>query len=100
MINNNPQYKQVVINQQSLNSLPDDSIPDSINSVLSDFEEPSDICQPDLGPVDTEDDNMFDEHSQMTSFLPVPQNIGREAEKITNDLQSHSIDWPSVANEP
>ena len=100
LIKNNPQYKQVVINQQSLNSLPDDGIPDSINSVLSDFQESSDTCQPDLGPVDTEDDNVFDEHSQMTSFLPVPQNIGREAEKITNDLQSHSIDWPSVANEP
>ena len=56
LINNNPQYKQVVINQQSLNSLPDDGIPDS---VLSDFQEPSDTCQPDLGPVDTEDDNVL-----------------------------------------
>lgn len=71
LINNNPHYSDVQVNLHSLNSLPENGVPHDLISVETENDD-SDCHDPDLGPQN-EDDIVYNEATEMSSFLPIPQ---------------------------
>jgi len=102
LINNNPHYKDVKLNQHSLNCLPEDGVPHELASVERENadNEPS---EPDFGPQNTED-TVYNEQTEMHSFLPIPQCEQQEIQAIQQKLSSThfspAMSWPTVDNEP
>ena len=77
-------------------------MPSEIQQVDCDSEQ-QDICHPDFGPQNDDDDDQdiaFDENSEMNSFIPIPQTTNKEAEAIRNHLHHQSISWPSLDSQP
>ena len=53
LINNNPQYSEVLVNEGALNILPENYLPSEIMTVETDIDIVSDDCSPDFGsPTD------------------------------------------------
>ena len=70
--NNNPYYKDIIINNDSLNSLPLHGVPQDLLSIETKNLENSEASEPDLGPQN-EEDIVYDESTEMSSFLPIPE---------------------------
>ena len=100
--NNNPHYKDVKLNQHSLNCLPEDGVPHELASVEREnaYNEPS---ERDFSPQNTED-NVYNEQTEVHSFLPIPQCEQQEIQAIQQKLSSAhfspAMSWPTVDNEP
>ena len=106
LILNNPQYKNVVINENALNSLPEHSAPgdlmtvqlnEEVNNDLLDEEAGQDVS--DFGPNTDAENIVYDEHSDMSTFLPVASSQQQEIEAAQQQL-TQAMDWPSIGNEP
>ena len=71
LINNNPHYKDVHLNQQCLESLPENGIPNDLISIEreNDVSESSDL---NFGPQNGEE-IVYNEGIQVNTFLPIPQ---------------------------
>ena len=102
LINNNPHYKDVKINQHSLNNLPDHGVPHDIISVETE-DVHTETCEPDFGPQNAED-TVYNEQTEMNSFLPIPQCEQQEVQAIQHQLSSTDnnqvMSWPTVHNDP
>ena len=102
LINNNPHYSDVQVNPHSLNSLPENGVPHDLISVETE-NDGRDSLDPDLGPQN-EDDIVYNEGTEMSSFLPIPQCQQQEVEAVHRQscLTHHNkhIPWPTVDNEP
>lgn len=72
LLRNNPNYSNVTINQQALESLPIDGIPSDIMTVESETDILSDkITLPDVGPSSgNTEDKVYNETTEMSSFMP------------------------------
>ena len=68
---NNPYYKDVKIDQYSLNCLPKHGIPHDVISVEIENED-NQCSEPDLGPQN-EEDIVYNEETERNSLLPIPQ---------------------------
>ena len=57
---------------------------------------------PDLGPPtdNPSEDTVYDESTQMGSFLPVGEQQQQEIEAIRSQLSDKPINWPTIENEP
>ena len=104
LINNNPYYSEVTINVDGLNSLPENGVPSHLTTVETDHDVVSDdICSTDLGPPtdNPSEDIVYNNSTEMSSFLPVGEQQQQEIEAVRNQLsESEAIDWPSLENEP
>ena len=101
LINNNPHYQEVHLNQQCLESLAENGIPNDLISIEreNDVREPSDLS---FGPQN-EEEIVYNEGIQVNTFLPVPQCQQQEIDAIQQKLSSidnQHIAWPTVDNEP
>ena len=100
LINNNPHYKDININQDSLNSLPEDGVPHDLLSVETENIDETAACEPDLGPQN-EDDIVYNEGTEMSSFLPIPDCQAQEIDAVQQQLcHQATMPWPTVDNEP
>lgn len=72
LINNNLYYKDIIINNDSLNSLPLHGVPQDLLSIETENLENSEASEPDLGPQN-EEDIVYNESTEMSSFLPIPE---------------------------
>ena len=105
LINNNPHYSLVLlINQDALNSLPENGVPPDLMTVETDDHMVSDDnCFPDVGPPtdNPSEDIVYNDFTEMSSFLPVGEQQQQEIEAVRNQLsENEPIEWPSVHNEP
>lgn len=103
LLKHNPHYSDVELNQDALNSLPNNSIPDDLLSVeTQDTANLSDELNytPDRGPstVD-EEDVVFSRNTDTSCVLPVPNAEQQEIEFIQQQVQAQT-NWPSVKNSP
>ena len=101
LINNNPHYQDVHLNQQCLASLPENSIPNDLISIEreNDVSESSDL---NFGPQN-EEEIIYNEGTQVNTFLPIPECKQQEIDAIQQKLSSidnQHIAWPTVDNEP
>ena len=101
LINNNPYYKDIIINNNSLNSLPLHGVPQDLLSIETENLENSEASEPDLGPQN-EEDIVYNESTEMSSFLPIPECQQQEVQAIQQQLchQPTHMPWPTVDNEP
>ena len=102
LIKNNPYYKDIVINQDSLNSLPLHGVPQDLLSIETENVESSEVaCDVDLGPLN-EEDIVYNKDTEMSSFLPIPECQQQEVQALQQQLcdQDTHIPWPTVDNDP
>ena len=103
LITNNPHYKDIIVNQNSLRSLPDNGIPNELLSVETEDFDDSQPTDPDIGALNqNEDDIDYTEGTKKNSFLPIPDCQLKEAQAIQQHLcqQPDHIRRPTVGHEP
>ena len=104
LINNNPHYSKLTINEEALNSLPENGVPPDLMTVETDDDIVSDDnCSPDAGPPtdNPSEDIVYNDSTEMSSFLPVGEQQQQEIEAVRNQLsENEPMLWPSVENEP
>jgi hypothetical protein len=105
LINNNPHYSELLINEDALNSLPENGVPPDLMTVETDDDIVSDDnCSPDVGPPtdNPSEDIVYNDSTEMSSFLPVGEQQQQEIEAVRNQLsENEPMPWPSVVeNEP
>ncbi|CAB4002039.1 Hypothetical predicted protein [Paramuricea clavata] len=104
LINNNPHYSELLINEDALNSLPENGVPPGLMTVETDDDIVSDDnCSPDVGPPtdNPSEDIVYNDSTEMSSFLPVGEQQQTEIEAVRNQLsENEPMPWPSVENEP
>lgn len=103
LLKNNPHYLDVELDQDALNSLPNNAVPDSLLSVeTQDTANLNDALNfsPDRGPSSLdEEDVVFNRDTDTSSVLPMPNAEQQEIEFIQQQVQGQ-INWPSVENSP
>ena len=103
LVRNNPHYRNVTINQHALESLPINGIPSDITTVESDSNILSEeMILPDLGPpTDNDQDKVYNQSAEMSSFLPACEKQTQEVDAIKNQLfPNEPINWPTVDDQP
>ncbi len=104
LINNNPHYSEITINEDALNSLPENGVAPDLMTVETDNDIVSDDnCSADVGPPtdNPSEDIVYNDSTEMSSFLPVGEQQQQEIEAVKNQLsQNEPMQWPSVENEP
>ena len=104
LINNNPQYSEVLVNEDALNMLPENGVPSELATVETDGAIMSpDHCSTDVGPptANPSEDIVYNNSTEMSSFLPVGEQQQQEIEAVRNQLsENEPMEWPSVQNEP
>ena len=102
LINNNPHCKDVKINHYSLKCLPVNGIPHDLTSVERGDADGQNL-EADFGPQNAED-IVYNEQTEMISFLPIPQCEQQDIQAIQQQLSSthysQAMLWPTVDSEP
>ena len=100
---NNPHYKDVEINAQALASLPVHGIPSDLLTVETNEDITDEAVEPDGGPPtdNPSEDTVYDECTEMRSFLPVSEQQQQELYAIRNQLSADEpMSWPTVEEQP
>ncbi len=104
LINNNPHYSEITINEDALNSLPENGVAPDLMTVETDNDMISDDnCSADVGPPtdNPSEDIVYNDSTEMSSFLPVGEQQQQEMEAVRNQLsENEPMQWPSVENNP
>ncbi len=102
LINNNPHYSEIIINEDALNSLPENGVAPDLMTVETDNDMVSDDnCSADVGPPtdNPSEDIVYNDSTEMSSFLPVGEQ--QQIDAVRNQLsENEPMQWPSVENEP
>ena len=81
LINNNPHYSELLINQDALNSLPENGVPPDLMTVeTADHMLSDDNCSPDVGPPtdNPSEDIVYSDSTEMNSFYLLVNNSSRK----------------------
>jgi hypothetical protein len=104
LIQNNPYYFDLQVNEDALNLLPENDVPPNLRTVeIDDDIVLDDNCSPDVGPPtdNPTEDIVYNDSTEMSSFLPVGEQQQQEIEAVRNQLtENDPMQWPSVENEP
>ena len=97
-------YSELLINEDALNSVPENGVPPGLMTVETDDDIVSDDNgSPDVGPPTDNplEDIVYNDSTEMSSFLPVGEQQQQEIEAVRNQLsEKKPMPWPSVENEP
>ncbi len=98
LINNNPHYSEITINEDALTSLPENGVPPDLMTVETDNDMVSDDnCSADVGPPtdNPSKDIVYNDSTEMSSFLPVGEQQQQEIEAVRNQLsENEPMQWP------
>lgn len=88
LVQNNRHYSDVQIDHEVLNALPDNGVPSDLLTVETDETIDSDNNEPDLGPPtdNRSEDTVYNESTDMSSFLPVGQQQEQEIDAVRQQL--------------
>ena len=103
LVHNNLHYAELEINEIALNSLPENGVPADLMTVETESEITSDDVTPDLGPPtdNPSEDRVYNDSTDMSSFLPVGEQQEREIEAVRNQLSvNEPMSWPTIESEP
>ena len=101
LIRNNPHYSVLTINEQALNLLPDNGVLPDLTIVETDDDIVSDDNINNAAPTDNPEDIIYNDSTEISSFLPVGDQHQQEIEAVRNQLSGNEpLSWPSVDNEP
>ena len=101
---NNPHYKNVEINTQALNELPVNGTPTNLLTVeANDDDVTHKTVENDVGPPtdNSSEDTVYNNLTEMSSFLPVGEEHKQELAAVRNQLPSEEpMSWPTVEDQP
>ena len=99
LINHNPLYKDVTVNESMIDSLPENGIPIDLQKIETENESCSST---DTDADIPDEEKCYDENTEVSSFFSVPKDKLKEFEAIEQEVSdlTNSIDWPRVENEP
>ena len=103
LLQNNPHYAELEINEDALNSLPENGIPADLMTVETENEIISSDVMSDLGPPteNPSEDIVYNNSTDMNSFLPVGEQQEQEIEAVRNQLSANEpMPWPAIESEP
>ena len=103
LVHNNLHYAELEINEIALNSLPENGVPADLMTVETESEITSDDVTPDLDPPtdNPSEDRVYNDSTDMSSFLPVGEQQEREIEAVRNQLSvNEPMLWPTIESEP
>jgi hypothetical protein len=86
----------------SLNNLPECSLPSDLHSIETEDTQQCDLSTADLDTPNDED-VIYNEDTEMSSFLPIPKEQHREIEAVQKQLsqiQHSTMPWPKVDSNP
>ena len=95
----NPQYKDIEINRDALNSLPENGTPADVVTLEAN---PDNVDQdsPTDTELETDSDVVYNKDTETSSFLSSEHNEKQEREAIQDELAGKTLNWPTVQNEP
>ena len=97
LLTHNPLYKALEIDHEALNTLPEDGVPQDF--IRLDTEEEIDSgCVHDNHSLNdaSNDDHVYNETTEMTSFLPLAEQQQQEIQAIRNELsEQQPLQWPT-----
>ena len=91
LINNNPQYSEVLVNEDALNILPENGIPSELMTVETDDVISNDNCLPDAGPPTDSpiEEIVYNNSTEMSSFLLVGEQQQQEIKAVRSQLSEN-----------
>ena len=102
LIHNNPVYKDIKINDDVLQKLPDYGTPDGLNNIdqIGDNDDDANQTEYSSSQTDNENEIVYNKDTQMSSFLPLPCQEEQETDALLHHLHDMTMNWPMVDNEP
>lgn len=100
---NNPLYKNIKIDQDALNSLPQNGIPCDISrlGINSEVDQNLHLSESNSdSDSDAESNVVYQKDTQTNSFLSFQQNEKHEHEIIKDKLAEKTVSWPPIQKEP
>ena len=98
LVQNNPHYAELEINEDALNLLPENGTPADLTTVDTENElilKMILLCQ-----IPSED-IVYNELTEMNSFLPVGEQQDQEIQAVKNQLSANEpLPWPATEREP
>ena len=102
LISYNPQYSEIQVNEDALKLLPENGVPSELTTVETDDDIVSgNDCSTDVGPptYNPSEDIVYNNSTEMSSFLPVGEQQQQEMEAVRNQLSgSEPMEWPSMSH--
>ena len=99
LIQHNPQYQDIQINTDSLEALPFSIVPLDLQTIETNTA--PDNLEGENDDNNKDEEQVFDKHTETSSFLPQSENQQLEHDAIQNKLTfENKLDWPSMENEP
>ena len=98
LLTHNPLYKELEIDQEALNTLPENGVPQDFIT-LNTEEEIDSGCEHDNHSLNdaSNDDQVYNETTEMSSFLPLAEQQQQEIQAIRNELsEQQPLQWPTV----
>ena len=89
LIKHNPQYKNVLIDQKVLESLPSNGVPSNVSTIET-LEDPEEIDSHDTDTILTGGDADYEKENSI--FLPLSTNDHLESDAIKNSLDCSKVD--------
>lgn len=101
LVKHNPQYQFIKLDTNSLNNLPTNGVPSDLQTIntVDDLASTDRNNDHDLN-AQSDDEQVYDKHTETSSFLPQNHNNKLEKDEIQNELGSEKINWPSIETEP
>ena len=99
LIENNPLYKDVNLDNDAVLALPIGAVPDDLKSVETQSNNTEDV-ESDFNLPDEE--KVYDSETEVTSSISIPDKVLHEVDAIDQEISdiSNNVSWPSVENEP
>jgi len=101
LVNDKPLYKDIrFISDTALDALPLNGVPNDLQSIDTNVENNSDN-NTNIDVRSEEEEHVFYENTETSSFLPEVTNVQLEHDAIKNDLKfADKLKWPTIENEP
>ena len=100
LIQNNPHYKNVTLDLDSLQSLPVNGVPDDLQTVETKEMEFQNIETNANTSDDSDEDQLINNETKTSSFLPHKENSKLEKDTVLSEIGTGKINWPTMEDKP
>lgn len=100
LIQNNPHYTNVTLNLDSLQSLPENSVPDDLQTLETNETKFQNIETNANTSDDSDEDQLINNETKTSSFLPHNGNEKLEKDAIWSEIGTGNMNWPTIEDKP